>query len=183
MADEWENEKRSDLIFEMMTYRDSWPTEGTELDVIEKFVSFFPIRGPTPKAWLGFVRWYRSLPKSAAKRAWLEFSSFIRKNYVRLYEEYDNYKESYGNEFDCDSVQKGDRLEYLPEFFSSKFERISPSIVANEWMLHKMQKSKYMGTVIIGVAVYQMETGDTTTGSFLDLLNKYVSYNLRSKIN
>jgi hypothetical protein len=80
-------------------------------------------------------------------------------------------------------------LEYLPEFFSSKFERITPGIVANNWMLHKRRQSKYLGFVIIGVTViirvtvYHMQTGDSTTGTFLDLLNQYVNYAVQSQIH
>jgi hypothetical protein len=81
MADEWENELRSFLIFDMMTYRNIWPMDATKLDVIDKYVAFFPNRGPaTTNAWLDFIRWYHLQPKSDVTCSWLGFCSFIQNN-------------------------------------------------------------------------------------------------------
>jgi hypothetical protein len=50
-------------------------------------------------------------------------------------------------------------------------------------MLHKLHRSEYIGYLIIRVALFQMQTGATTEGTFLDLLVLYVNYTLQSQIN
>lgn len=50
-------------------------------------------------------------------------------------------------------------------------------------MLHKQHRSLYDPELIVRVAVYQMETGDDTGVTFLDLLNKYVRFAVQARLN
>jgi hypothetical protein len=88
--------------------------------------------------------------------------------------EYEQYKDDFGSVWEGGSYQASD--QFLPVAFFRKVARITPRIVAHEWMLHKLHRSEYIGYLIIRVALFQMQTGATTEGTFLDLLVLYVNY-------
>jgi hypothetical protein len=178
----WENEMRGTRIEELLSFPfvNPEPEDKIKLQLIEKYIFFFPIEDAM---WDEFVAWFRTRPPALnITKAWSVFTDYIVASEQVLGMELANFEDQYGLEEDSD-IEENEGLSVLPVNFTDLFSRISLEIVVNEWMLHKMRKSRYSPNLIIRLAVYQMQTGVTTSGTFIDLLNQYVKDILQIHLN
>jgi hypothetical protein len=144
MASGWENKVRGDLCYKLMTYPEGPIYDPyIQLKIIHKCIVFFPLRGIPPASWKKFVSWYISDSSIEVSKKWERFCGWIELHYQDLEDEYDEHKEHYGSAYESETDDGGEQLQALPRIFSSKFMRIDERIVANEWMLSKVRRSRF----------------------------------------
>ena len=179
-----ENEWRGTSLEELLgyPYMSQEPEDAMKLQIIRKYITFFPIDDHVGW-WNEYVDWFnrRQWPVNASL-VWNIFIRLIQSNQESLAQIQAEYELMYDEPSD-EEDEDGTTLASLPLNFSSHFSRISEEIVGAEWMLHKWRQSRYSPNLILRLAVYQMQTGATTTGTFLDLLCEYVRDTLQSQLN
>ena len=176
----WEDEYRGTTIEDMLGYPHGPVPDAVEaLKIIEKSIFIYPPRGPIPQDWIRFCRFFREQDPVDATKSWVAFCTLIEGNSNMLAEQLADFEELYGES----ELDEEHPLNILPDFFSSMFERLEVHPVVHEWMLSRMDFSKYPAFLILRVALYQMHSGDSTPGTFLDLLSRYVQFTLACQLN
>jgi hypothetical protein len=174
---------RGTRIEDMLRFKSDPPrTDSAKVALIQSYVDFFPIENPTPVWWNSFSVFFRGLIPMDVAHAWERFLARIRNHKPELTHRMHQLQELYGEEPDYESdCPEQDRLEFLPSFFN--LEMISDRVVVNEWMRYKLGRSLYDPSIIIRVAVYQIQTHVEATGTFLDLLSEYTKSTLEARLN
>jgi hypothetical protein len=179
----WEIELRGTIIEEMLPLPDATQIDDElKMPLIHSLLAFFPKKELTPGWWNQYAEWFRARPHPSVNIPWTRLMELIERHEDELESTLADCQMGVGEESESD-YDEGDRLDILPDFFQNKFERISILKVGNEWMLHKQHRSLYDPELIVRVAVYQMETGNDTGVTFLDLLNEYIRFAIQARVN